>query len=111
MPRTVSALAFLAVLAGAPAADFDPARLAPIDAAVAAAIKRNECPGAVVLIVHDDKVVFRKGYGLKAKEPAEAPMTADTIFDMASVTKPVATATSIWILLEQGKLRLDDKVA
>ncbi|HEY2787586.1 MAG TPA: exo-beta-N-acetylmuramidase NamZ domain-containing protein [Fimbriiglobus sp.] len=111
MSRLIAAVFAAAVVVPAVAADIDPGRLAKIDAAVAAAIKRNDCPGAVVLIVHDDKTVFRKAYGLKAKVPAEVPMTADTLFDMASCTKPVATATSLWILIERGKLKLDDKVA
>jgi uncharacterized protein YbbC (DUF1343 family) len=89
----------------------DRARLNRIDAAVEATIRRNGCPGAVVLVVHDDKVVFRKAYGQRAKQPKAVPMTVDTVFDMASVTKPVATATSVMILLEQGKLRPSDKVA
>ena len=49
-----------------------------------------------------------KAFGHRAVEPAVEPMTRDTVFDMASLTKPVATATSAMILLEQGKLRLDD---
>jgi uncharacterized protein YbbC (DUF1343 family)/CubicO group peptidase (beta-lactamase class C family) len=93
------------------AADADPSRLARIDAAAAATIAKGDVPGAVVLVVYDDAVVFRKAYGLRAKSPSEEPMTLDTIFDMASVTKPVATATSIHILIEEGKLRPSDKVA
>lgn len=93
------------------AADVDPSRLARIDAAAAAAIAKGDLPGVVVVVVHDDAVVFRKAYGLRAKTPSEEAMTLDTIFDMASVTKPVATATSIHILIEEGKLRPSDKVA
>ncbi len=90
------------------AADIDKERLGRIDAAVEAAIKRGDCPGAVVVVVHNDVVVYRKAFG---KRDADAAMTADTLFDMASVTKPVATATSVMILVEQGKLRLSDKVS
>jgi uncharacterized protein YbbC (DUF1343 family)/CubicO group peptidase (beta-lactamase class C family) len=90
------------------AADIDQNRLARIDEVVEAAIKRGDCPGAVVLVVHNDAVVYRKAFG---KRDADAAMTADTVFDMASITKPVATATSVMILIEQGKLRLSDKVA
>lgn len=89
----------------------DREQLAKIDAAVEAALKRGDCPGAVVLVVHKDAVVFRNAYGSRAVQPQKAPMTADTIFDMASLTKPVATATSIMLLIERGKLRLDDPVA
>jgi CubicO group peptidase (beta-lactamase class C family) len=84
---------------------------AGIDTAAEAAIKRGEVPGAVVVVVHKDEIVFRKAYGLKAKKPAEVAMTADTIFDLASVTKPVATGTSIMHLIEAGKISPSDKVA
>lgn len=82
-----------------------------IDQAVAEAIARNELPGAVVLVMRHDKVLHRKAYGQRSLEPKIEEMTPDTIFDLASLTKPVATATSIFILLEQGKLKLDDSVA
>lgn len=84
---------------------------AAVDSAVEAAIKRGDCPGAVVLVLHKDEVALRKAYGLRAVEPAKLPMTADTIFDMASLTKPMATGTSIMLLIEQGKLKPEDKVA
>jgi uncharacterized protein YbbC (DUF1343 family)/CubicO group peptidase (beta-lactamase class C family) len=87
------------------------ARFRPIDQAVERAIGRGELPGAVVLVEQRGQVVFRRAYGLRSKLPAERPMTVDTIFDLASLTKPVATATSILMLVEQGKLRLGDRVA
>ncbi len=111
MIRLFASFVAVAIVFPTFAGEIDQAKLAKIDAAVAAAIKKNECPGAVVLVVHDDAVVFRKAYGLKAKSPAEVPITVDTLFDLASCTKPVATATSLWILIEQGKLKLDDKVS
>ncbi len=86
-------------------------RLDRIDAAVNEAIDRGQLPGAVVLVVHRDEVVFRKAYGLRSKQPTEAAMTPDTVFDLASLTKPIATATSVMILVEQGKLGLSDRVA
>jgi len=105
-------LCVLCVLRGeSAAADLDKEQLAKIDTAVEAALKRGDCPGAVVLVVHGDEVAFRKAYGLWAVKPEKVPMTVDTVFDMASITKPVATATSIWLLIEQGKLRLSDPVA
>ncbi len=108
--RFLFALCALCALCGeVPAAD--PARFAKVDEAVAAALKRGDCPGAVVLVVHGDEVVYRRAYGDRAVQPEKEPMTADTVFDMASLTKPVATATSVMILVEQGKLRFDDKVA
>ncbi|MFO0848201.1 MAG: serine hydrolase domain-containing protein [Gemmataceae bacterium] len=105
-------LALLLAVAPALRADgLDPARLARLDAAVEAAIKRGDCPGAVLVVVHDDAVAYRKAFGLRAKEPSPVPMTPDAVFDLASLTKPVATATSVMVLVEQGKLRLSDKVA
>jgi CubicO group peptidase (beta-lactamase class C family) len=89
----------------------DSERLARIDEAVNAAVERKELPGAVVLIVHRDKIVFRKAYGHRATQPAATDMTADTVFDLASLTKPVATATLIMLLVEQGKVSLSEPVA
>ncbi|MBA4065852.1 MAG: esterase [Isosphaera sp.] len=113
------ALCALCALCGEPlllpsparAADLDAAQLAKIDAAVASAIEKGEVPGAVVVVVHGDAVVFRKAYGHRALKPEKAPMTADAIFDLASLTKPVATATSVMLLIEQGKLNPADPVA
>lgn len=107
MSRTLLLVLF-AMTAPGLAADIDKDRLGRIDAAVEAAIQRGDCPGVVVVVVHDDAVVYRKAFG---KRDGEAAMTADTLFDMASITKPVATATSVMVLIEQGKLRLSDKVA
>lgn len=89
----------------------EPPNFSAIDAAVNDAIGRGQLPGAVVLVLHKDKVAYRKAFGLRTKQPAEEKMTADTIFDLASLTKPIATATSIFILLERGKLKLDDPIA
>ena len=92
------------------AASIDKQRLEHIDAAVEGSLKRGDCPGAVVLVVHDDAIVYRKAFGHVALQPEKKPLSVDAVFDMASITKPVSTATSIWILIEQGKLRLADKV-
>jgi CubicO group peptidase (beta-lactamase class C family) len=93
------------------AADIDESKLAEIDTAVGAAIKRGDCPGAVVLVVHAGAVAYRKAFGNRAVKPDEVAMTADTVFDMASLTKPVATGTSVMILIQQGKLKPDDLVS
>ena len=106
MRTTLVLAALLAPLPARAAEPFD-----AIDTAVGAALARNDCPGAVVLVVHRDKVVFRKAYGKRAVRPAPEPMTADTVFDLASLTKPTATGTSIMLLIEQGKLGLEDPVS
>jgi uncharacterized protein YbbC (DUF1343 family)/CubicO group peptidase (beta-lactamase class C family) len=86
-------------------------RLAQIDAVVRQAIARGDLPGAVVVVVHRGRVIFRKAYGSRSKQPADAPMTPEVVFDLASLTKPIATATAVMLLVEQGKLRLTDRLA
>jgi uncharacterized protein YbbC (DUF1343 family)/CubicO group peptidase (beta-lactamase class C family) len=83
-------------------------RLSRINEAIEASIEKKELPGAVVVVGRHGRVVWRKAYGARAVEPQREPMTADTIFDLASLTKIVATSTSIMILIEQGKVRLAD---
>lgn len=83
-------------------------RLARMDPVIAASIEKKELPGAVVLVARRGRVAWRKAYGSRAVDPQREAMTADTIFDLASLTKIVATATSIMILVEQGKVRLAD---
>src|SRR5258705_12829505 len=85
--------------------------LALMDRAIADSISRHELPGAVVLVSHHGRTVWRKAYGSKAVEPAREAMAPDTIFDLASLTKVIATATSIMILVERGQLRLSDPVS
>jgi len=86
-------------------------RLAKIDEVVLVSIERKETPGAVVLVARKGRIVYRKAFGDRAIEPKREPMTIDTIFDLASLTKIVATATSIMILVERGKVSLADPVA
>jgi CubicO group peptidase (beta-lactamase class C family) len=93
------------------AAEIDTAKLAEIDTAVEAALKRGDCPGAVVVVVHGDAVAYKKAFGRRSVKPDEAAMTPDTVFDMASLTKPVATGTSVMILMQQRKLKPDDLVS
>lgn len=83
-------------------------RLARMDQIIQASIEKKELPGAVVLVARHGRVAWRKAYGSRAVEPQREAMTADTIFDLASLTKIVATATSIMILIEEGKVRLSD---
>ena len=86
------------------------AKLNQIDALVDADIADKKLPGAVVIVGHKGKIVYRKAFGNRSLVPTVEKMTVDTIFDVASLTKPVATATSIMILVEQGKLRLNDTI-
>lgn len=82
-----------------------------IDRAVTDSIAKRELPGAVVLVARRGRVVWRKAYGARAVLPQREVMTTDTIFDLASLTKVLATATSIMILVERGSLRLSDPVS
>lgn len=83
---------------------------ADLDRAIEEAIAGNQIPGAVLLVGHKGRVVHEKAYGSRALEPRKEPMTLDTIFDAASLTKVVATTPAIMKLFEQGKIRLNDPV-
>jgi uncharacterized protein YbbC (DUF1343 family) len=87
-------------------AAFRDEKLLEIDVAVRDAVAEKRLPGGVLLIEHGGERVVR-AYGNRAVEPRIERMTADTIFDAASLTKVVATAPSIWLLIERGKLSLD----
>ncbi|MFW6438365.1 MAG: serine hydrolase domain-containing protein, partial [Armatimonadota bacterium] len=79
--------------------------------AIEAAIAEKITPGAVCLLGRSDETVSHVAVGERCLEPERLPMERDTVFDMASVTKPVATATVIFQLAERGALTLDDPVA
>jgi uncharacterized protein YbbC (DUF1343 family)/CubicO group peptidase (beta-lactamase class C family) len=85
-------------------------KLNQIDALVLKDIADKKLPGAVVLVGHKGKIVFRKAYGNRSLVPTIEKMAVDTIFDAASLTKPIATATSIMILVERGQIRLNDTI-
>ena len=81
-----------------------------LDAAIEKAIAAGKTPGAVVLVGQPGRVLYRKAYGERAVEPRREPMSEDTIFDAASLTKVIATTSSIMKLFEQGRVRLSDRV-
>jgi uncharacterized protein YbbC (DUF1343 family)/CubicO group peptidase (beta-lactamase class C family) len=85
--------------------------LAAVDAVIQQAISEGQIPGAVLIVGHDGQVVYRKAYGFRALEPQREGMTLDTVFDLASLTKVIATTTAVMRLVEQGKMRLNDPVA
>ena len=89
----------------------DSQRLAHIDQVVAEGLAKRQMAGCVVVVGHRGNSVWLKAYGHKQVKPAKVPMTVDTVFDMASITKPVATATSIMALVEQGQLRIAERVS
>ena len=85
-------------------------QLVPIAELAKKEIQAGRIPGAVILIGNQGKVVYRQAFGLRARKPKKVPMTADTIFDIASLTKVIATSTAVAQLVEAGKLNLEDPV-
>jgi len=86
-------------------------QLTPIAEIVDEAMISGKIPGAVVLIGNQGKIVYRQAFGNRAIEPKKLPMGLDTIFDLGSLTKVIATTTALMQLMEKGKLRLEDRVA
>ena len=94
----------------------DPERLHRADLSSIARIVHKEIgagriPGAVVLVGNEDRIIYRQAFGSAALRPERIPMTIGTLFDLASLTKVVATTTAIMQLVEQGKLDLDAPAA
>lgn len=85
-------------------------RFVAIDTLVENAIAAGETPGAVVLIGRHDGPLYQRAYGFRQTDPTEAAMELTTVFDLASLTKPVATASSIMKLVELGSIELDAPV-
>lgn len=86
-------------------------RLAEIAGVVSAAIEEKRMPGCVIAIGRKGKIAHLSAHGNKRVEPESQAMTTDTVFDLASLTKPIATATSVMLLVERGKLKLSDPVS
>jgi uncharacterized protein YbbC (DUF1343 family)/CubicO group peptidase (beta-lactamase class C family) len=81
-----------------------------LDSIVQEAIHDEQIPGAVVLIGHGGQVIYRKAFGERSLEPRRETMTVDTIFDLASLTKVVATTTAVMQLVERGQIRVNEPV-
>jgi CubicO group peptidase (beta-lactamase class C family) len=84
--------------------------LSGIDEVVQQEIQAGHFPGAVVLVGTSDRILYHKAFGRAVAEPFQAPMQEDTIFDMASLTKPLATAASIMVLIDRRQLDPNDYV-
>jgi uncharacterized protein YbbC (DUF1343 family)/CubicO group peptidase (beta-lactamase class C family) len=82
-----------------------------LDPIMEKAVTDHQIPGGVLLVGHNGRVIYRKAFGSRSLEPAREPMTADTIFDLASLTKCIATTTSVMKLMQEGRVRLNDPVA
>ncbi len=92
-------------------AGMDPSRLSQVDRVIEESINLGEIPGAVLAVVRDGKMVYLKAYGNKSVYPSQEKMTVNTVFDLASVSKPVGTAIAFMQLVEQGRIRLTDNVS
>jgi CubicO group peptidase (beta-lactamase class C family) len=114
-PAAARAAALAAALAlAAPAtarAGLTAATLAPLAAVVEGQIRAGAVPGAVVLVGDRGGAVYRRAFGSRVPGPARVPMTEDTVFDLASLTKVVATGTAVMQLVEEGRIRLDEPAA
>lgn len=82
-----------------------------LDPIMERSVSSGEIPGGVLLVGHNGRVVYRKAFGWRSVEPTREPMTTETIFDLASLTKCIATTTSVMKLMQEGKVRLNDPVA
>ena len=126
LAKTSTALAVLAVAFGLPlaaragvdAAALSAAKVATnaalaegIDRLVAEALAQGKLPGCVVAVGRASGVIYQKAFGSRALLPEREAMTLDTIFDLASLTKPIATATALMVLAEQGKVDLDTRAS
>ena len=100
----------LALLLSGAAGLFGQPEYPQIDAIINEAVASSLIPGAVLVIGHNGQVIYRKAYGWRSLIPSREPMTVDTIFDAASLTKVVATTPCVMKLFEQGRIRLDDPV-
>jgi uncharacterized protein YbbC (DUF1343 family)/CubicO group peptidase (beta-lactamase class C family) len=81
-----------------------------LDSAINQAIQEDKIPGAVLLIGHNGGIVYRKAYGYRALLPSKEPMTPDTVFDIASLTKIVATTSAMMKLVDDGRVNVDAPV-
>lgn len=94
-----------------PAAAKESVNFAPVDALVQEQVNDFGITGAVLLIGHNGRVVHQKAFGYRALSPRHEPMTTDTVFDLASLTKVVATTPSVMRLLQYGQIRLEEPLA
>ena len=98
-----------AVWPSPPQSVFHAEKLVEMDAAVTNAVADHQCPGAVLWLERNG-VAYHKAYGKRALAPAEEPMTEDTIFDAASLTKVVACTPAVMLLVERGQIELEQRV-
>ena len=101
-------LLFVTVISAAPPA-LPPQGATALSTFLKSATDRGDVPGVVVAVVDKNGVLYNEAFG-KSSTLTNTPMTKDTIFNMASMTKPI-TSAAIMMLVDEGKLKLDDEVA
>ena len=82
-----------------------------VDVVLEEAVRDGTFPGAVVLVRQDGEVVYRKAHGYRSLEPERTPLSEDTVFDLASLTKPLATTVALMRFVAEKKIRLDDRIS
>ncbi len=106
--RCVIVIIFSSILIGTSATATDLS--VKLDTVVKRAVDEGKMPGAVLLVAREGEILYRKAHGLRSIEPHRLPMKLDTIFDCASLTKVVVTAPAVVMLVEEGRIRLTDRV-
>jgi uncharacterized protein YbbC (DUF1343 family)/CubicO group peptidase (beta-lactamase class C family) len=110
--RTRWAISIVLLLSSAPALAQPSTSAAPpdfsaVDDAARDAVATGDIPGVVVLVGRGDEILYHRAFGWRAVVPSTETMTTDTIFDIASLTKPVGTTIAIMSLVERGAIKLD----
>ena len=82
-----------------------------VDVVLEEAVRDGTFPGAVVLVRQDGEVVYRKAHGYRSLEPERTPLSEETVFDLASLTKPLATTVALMRFVAEKKIRLDDRIS
>src|SRR5919108_3125828 len=81
-----------------------------VERAFESAVASGVFPGAVLLVNKDGKVVFHRAFGNRSLEPEKTPLNEDTIYDVSSLTKPLATTTAFLLLARERKILVSDRV-
>lgn len=81
-----------------------------VDEAVTGAVEQGVFPGAVVLVTREGTVLYHRALGWRSLEPERTPLNEETIFDVASLTKPLATTLAFMLLVKEKRVRIDDRV-
>jgi len=105
-PQRLAHVALL-LLSLSPAVAAAQSDFAAVDEAANDAVTSGEMPGVVVLVGLGDEILLHRAYGSRRLVPEPAPMTLDTIFDIASLTKPLGTTLAVMSLVERGAIQLD----